>query len=112
MHIRVHIHISACTYMLKYTYTHGYRYRSLMYIHIYTICQCTCLHMYVINIDRYKLMYSCVYACTQLFLHRLKRLVTVIMDQYRIDHLSGAFLFGVDESLTSMMDRAHSKGVI
>jgi len=43
---------------------------------------------------------------------RLKRLVTVIMDQYRIDHLSGAFLFGVDESLTSMMDRAQSKGVI
>ena len=49
---------------------------------------------------------------TLLFLHRLKRLVTVIMDQYRIDHLSGAFLFGVDESMTSMMDRAHSKGVI
>ena len=49
---------------------------------------------------------------TIVFIHRLKRLVTVIMDQYRIDHLSGAFLYGVDESLTSMMDRAHSKGVI
>jgi len=43
---------------------------------------------------------------------RLRRLLVTIMDQYRVDHLSGAFVFGLDESLSAMMNRAKTKGVI
>lgn len=43
---------------------------------------------------------------------RLKRLLANIMDQYRKDHLSGAFLFGLDESWSAMMNRAKTKGVV
>ena len=43
---------------------------------------------------------------------KLSMLVAKIMEQYRIDFESDAFLFGVEESLSAMMARAHTKGVL